>query len=100
LESTPGDLIGRIVSKSTKSKSSRQISKAELKAYQTRRAEEGQRIAVPSAQNEAVTSAVVRHAYTMTRDEEYAVIRSDLRRLLIIVGILLAFLVVATVLLR
>lgn len=88
------------MSKPTKSKPTRPISRAELKAYEARRAEESRRIAAPQVPTDGVSSAVARHAYTMSRDEEYSVIRSDLRRLLMIVIVLTAVLVVATLFLR
>ncbi len=90
------------MSKTTKSsKTSRQISRAELKAYEARRAEEGRRVDAPQLQGDAAsTSAAPRRVYVLTRDEEYRIIRSDLRRLLIIVGILITVLVLATIFFR
>lgn len=88
------------MSKAAKSRSTRPISKAELKAYQKRRAEESRRIAIPQAEGETVTNVLVRHAYTLSRDEEFAVIRSDLIRLLKILAFLFVVIIVATVFLR
>ena len=90
------------MSKSTKSRSSRQVSRAELKAYEARRAEEARRISAPQVTTEgsATQAQPQRRVYTLTRDEEYAIIRQDLRRLLMIVGVLVAVLVLATIFLR
>jgi hypothetical protein len=85
------------VSKPTKSKSRPQFSRAELKAYEARRAEEVRRVPIGPAGAEGVP---VRRSYALTRDEEYAVIRADLRRLLLIVLVLFAILVVAMIVLR
>jgi hypothetical protein len=73
------------------------LSRAEIKAYEARRAEERRRLALHEADDEPEISGSM--AYTISRDDEYAVIKSDLVRLGWIVGILLALLVVATILL-
>jgi len=91
------------VSKTTKSKTARQVSRAELKAYEARRAEEGHRVAAPQLSGEgtaAPSATATRRVYVLTRDEEYKIIRGDLRRLLLIVAILVLVLIVATLILR
>jgi hypothetical protein len=85
------------VSKPTKSKTRPRFSRAELKAYEARRAEEVRRVPITST---SADGAPVRRSYLLTRDEEYAIIRSDLRRLLMILAVLLVLLVVAAVILR
>ncbi len=79
------------------------LSKAELKAYRARRAAERQRVALAdSATNETRQTVDVGAgtSYTMTRDEEWLVIKRDLRRLLIIVAVLVVLLIILTVILR
>lgn len=74
------------------------LSKAEIKAYESRRAAERQRLAL----NQEEPSKPVRsesNAYAMTRDDEFGVIKSDLVRLGWIVGILTILLAVATLIL-
>ena len=82
----------------------RQLSRAELKAYESRRAAERRRISAGDS-TDAEAQALIgpntaELTYEMTRDEEFAVIRSDLMRLLVIVGILLALLLAFTIVLR
>jgi hypothetical protein len=92
-------------SRPTRNRQRRQLSRAELKAYEARRAAERRRVSAATAGADAEAAAIL-HAdqaeltYEMTRDEEFAVIRSDLRRLLIIVAVLVAMLVVFTIILR
>jgi hypothetical protein len=83
----------------------RQLSRAELKAYESRRAAERRRISTVTDNADAEAQALLgpntaELTYEMTRDEEFAVIRSDLMRLLVIVAILLVMLVVFTIVLR
>lgn len=92
-------------SKPARNRQRRQLSRAELKAYEARRAAERRRISAATAGADAEAASILHseHAeltYEMTRDEEFVVIRSDLRRLLMIVVILLAMLVMFTILLR
>lgn len=88
--------------RTTRSRDRSKLSRAELKAYEARRAAERRRIAAHHASDEVVelgTSLGVEHSYTMSRDEEFDVIRSDLKRLGIIVAILIVALIAATVVL-
>lgn len=95
---------------SEKSKSTttgRKLSRAELKAYRSRREAERRRIAAAQAEVQEQATKPQRPiasgsdtSYMMTRDEEFMVIRQDLYRLLIIVAVLLVLLAVATVILR
>jgi hypothetical protein len=92
-------------SKPSRTRQRRQLSRAELKAYEARRAAERRRISASTASADAEAAAILHSdqaelTYELTRDEEFAVIRSDLRRLLIIVAILVALLVVFTIILR
>jgi hypothetical protein len=62
-----------------------------------------QRIGVPAAaasEATAVASAAPRRSHIMSRADEYAVIRSDLRRLLMILACEAVVLVAATIILR
>jgi len=88
------------VSKPTKTRSRPQFSKAELKAYEARRAEEVRRGPVGVATDAAPGSVSSRRTYALSRDEEYAIIRSDLRRLLMILVVLAVVLLIATIVLR
>ncbi len=74
------------------------LSRAEIKAYEARRAAERARISssAPSDSHEAESSEALQHSYSMTRDDEFLVIKSDLIRLLWIVGVLLVVLVAAS----
>ncbi len=83
--------------KSTSRRRSR-LSRAEIKAYEARRAEERRRLALQT-NDEEVAARPDSTGYTMTRDDEFSVIKSDLVRLTWIVGILLAMLAGATVIL-
>src|SRR5205823_13955928 len=92
-----------IVSKPTKARSRPQFTKAELKAYEARRAEELQRVpaaGVARVEATGAPSASTRRTYALTRDEEYRIIRGDLRRLLLILAILAVVLVAATIAFR
>lgn len=76
------------------------LSRAEIKAYESRRAAERRRLALHDAESDSADSSTpIVHSYTITRDDEYAVIKSDLVRLGWIVGVLAFLLVVATLLL-
>lgn len=98
--------VRNTVSKPTKARQRPQLSKAEIKAYEARRAAESRRALVTTDVSAATaggsTPAVrsTRRGYAMTRDEEYVIIRSDLRRLLFILAVLAVVLVVCTLLLR
>jgi hypothetical protein len=74
----------------------RKLSRAELKAYESRRAAERRRLAVQTAAAQDDDSPI-EHSYSITRDDEYGVIKGDLIRLGWIVGILLVILAIATV---
>ncbi len=78
--------------------SRRKRSKAEIKAYEARRAAERARVAHRTADNDAgeVVVTTADHTYVMSRDDEYAVVREDLIRLGIIVAVLLAVLIAMT----
>lgn len=90
------------MSKPTKARGRPQFSKAELKAYEARRAEEIRRVPAGSAAADTAAggTASVRRTYALSRDEEYAIIRGDLRRLLLILAVLALVLLVATVIFR
>lgn len=78
------------------------MSRAEIKAYEARRAAEGRPIsaaAVETNEAAALTSSP-RRTYVMTREEEYDIIRGDLKRLLLILAVLCVAMVVCTILLR
>jgi hypothetical protein len=94
---------GQPLSKSTKPRS-RQLTRAQLKAYEARRGiEMSQSTATTGAEAvapRAATSTSVRRVQPLTRAEEYAIIRSDLRRLLWILAVLATVLVVLTFVLR
>lgn len=77
----------------------RKLSRAEIKAYEARRAAERRRLALQRAEA-AAAEAPITHSYTMTRDDEYAVIRSDLIRLGWICAVLVVLLVIATIVLN
>ncbi len=82
-----------------------QLTRAELQAYEARRADERKRVG--ASQDGDATAAVAvaprqqfEHTYELSRDDEFTVIRSDLIRLLIVMAIITALLVVATFVLR
>jgi hypothetical protein len=89
------------LSKPTKSRP-RQLTRAELKAYEARRAAEANRptIATPSEAVAVRPTQTSRRVHALSRAEEYAIIRSDLRRLLWILAVLTVTLVVLTFFLR
>lgn len=73
------------------------LSKAEIKAYESRRAAERARIMTGTAEGPAVEGPeVLQHSYSMTRNDEFQVIKADLIRLLWIVGLLVIALIAAT----
>lgn len=89
------------MSKPTKSRP-RQLTRAQLKAYEARRSVEMNRGSAVAA-NDVVTArpkTTVRRVQALSRAEEYAIIRSDLRRLLWILAVLTVILVVLTIFLR
>lgn len=89
------------MSKPTKSRS-RQLTRAQLKAYEARRGVEVNR-GTATTTGEVVAkrpASSVRRVQALSRAEEYAIIRSDLRRLLWILAVLVVVLVVLTFVLR
>ena len=78
----------------------RELSKAELKAYQARREDEMRRLGPAATSDSRTLPTTVRRTYTLGRDEEFSIIRSDLRRLLLILVCLVAVVVVMTIFLR
>lgn len=78
----------------------RQLSKAELKAYQARREDEMHRLGPTAAAEARSLPSSARRTYTLGRDEEFSIIRSDLRRLMLILVCLVAVVVVMTIFLR
>ena len=89
------------MSKPTKSRP-RQLTRAQLKAYEARRTLDLNR-GSSDAGSEAVTArpvSPVRRVQALSRAEEYAIIRSDLRRLLWILAVLAVVLVALTFVLR
>ncbi len=91
------------MSKPTKSRP-KQLTRAQLKAYEARRTLDLHRGTSEAAStSEAVAArpaSPVRRVQALSRAEEYAIIRSDLRRLLWILAVLAAVLVVLTFFLR
>ena len=97
------------MSKPAKSRTRTQLNRAQLKAYEARRAEEVQRsraidpdVDAVSGQPVAAQAAVAprRRIYALSNEQEMAIIRSDLKRLLAIVAVLLVVLAIATLVLR
>ena len=74
------------------------LSRAEIKAYEARRAEERRRLALHD-EDEDTEDRPDSTAYSMARDDEFEVIKSDLVRLGWIVGVLVLLLVGATIVL-
>ena len=72
------------------------LSRAEIKAYEARRAEERRRLAL-HAEDEDAEDRPDSTAYSIARDDEFEVIKSDLVRLGWIVGVLMLLLVGATI---
>ena len=103
---TSGSTRSHVIEKSNvPSKSSRkprtrkELSKAELKAYEARRADERNRIGTARADQAEVIAPVmpsVEHSYALSRDEEFAVIKSDLMRLIVILAVIAVIMVVLT----
>lgn len=94
------------MSKPTRSRP-RQLSRAELKAYEARRTVEMNRGGTQPATGEvtavrpsASRSSSTRRIQPLSRAEEFAIIRSDLKRLLWILAVLVLVLVVLTFFLR
>jgi hypothetical protein len=90
------------LSKSTKPRSRTQLSRAAIKAYEARRAEEVNRVEADAAtiSSGPVVTGTSRRGFAISRVEEIAIIRSDLRRLGLILAFLTVLLVVATLFLR
>jgi hypothetical protein len=92
-----------MTSRTRKPKTRKELSKAELKAYEARRADERKRIGV-DANNplQPVEPAKIHleNSFAMTRDEEFSVIKSDLSRLLIILAVITMILIVMAFILR
>lgn len=90
--------------RASKRRTRRELSKADLKAYESRRAAERKRVRdeTTDAQVQAAARPAVstQQSFELTRDEEFRVIRSDLIRLLYIMAILTVALGVLTVILR
>ncbi len=74
------------------------LSRAEIKAYEARRAEERRRLALHT-DDEEHQARLESTGYSMARDDEFEVIKSDLVRLGWIVGVLALLLVGATLVL-
>lgn len=92
------------MSKPTKSRP-RQLTRAELKAFEARQSAEVARGATGASgttgdKPAARVTPTNRRVHALSRAEEYAIIRSDLRRLLWILAVLTATLVVMTFFLR
>ena len=87
--------------RSTRGRDRSKLSRAELKAYEARRAAERRRIASATATENVATpvSATTEHSYTLSRDEEFSVIRSDLKRMGMVVAVLAVLLLAATIIL-
>jgi hypothetical protein len=90
----------------TAARPKRQLSRAELKAYEARRAA---RVAEPSAEAAArpTTASARQRRDEMNRRvnvvdvrREFEVIRADMRRLLIILAVMTVLLIAATIILR
>ncbi|HUG14077.1 MAG TPA: hypothetical protein VMM78_03580 [Thermomicrobiales bacterium] len=89
------------MSKPTKSRSRGQLSRAEIKAYEARRAAQRSQSPVSAAHvssTEGTTRA--RRARSLSREEEFAIIKADMKRLVVILAILLVILVAVTIVLR
>jgi hypothetical protein len=91
------------LSKSSRSRNRNQLSRAQIKAYEARRAAEGRRLApsvTGTTEEDRTDDRIARRARTLTRAEEFQVIKADLRRLLLIMLLLAVVLIIATVILR
>ena len=89
------------MSKPTKSRQ-KQLTRAQLKAYEARRTLDLHRGSAEAGTEAVATRPAVstRRVQALSRVEEYAIIRSDLRRLLWILAVLAAVLIVLTFFLR
>lgn len=86
---------------SRKPRTRKELSRADLKAYEARRADEQRRIGTASAAQQAATVvAPIEHSYELSRDEEFSVIKADLMRLAIILAVITVLLVLLTFVLR
>ena len=94
--------LDNLLSKPTKSRPRSQLSRAEIKAYEARRAAQGAQAPASTTRSSTATGArsQARKARTLSRTEEFGIIKADMKRLLIILAILLFVLVAATVVLR
>jgi hypothetical protein len=92
---------GQQLSKPTKSRP-KQLTRAQLKAYEARRTVEMDRGSAVAANDVIATrpKSTVRRVQALSRAEEYAIIRSDLKRLLWILAVLAVVLIVLTIFLR
>lgn len=92
-----------MTSRANRTRTRKDLSKADLKAYESRRAAERRRIGTGGG-NPLQASEPARvpqeHSFAMTRDEEFIVIKSDLVRMLTILAVLAVALVVLTLVLR
>lgn len=81
-----------------------QLSRAEIQAYEARRADERKRVGASQDAEAAAVAVAARHqsehSFQINRDDEFRIIRSDLNRLLVIMAIIAVLLVVATFALR
>lgn len=88
---------------SRKPKTRKELSRADLKAYEARRADEQKRIGSTTTHAEpspAPVIAHVEHTYAISRDDEFAVIKADLMRLMVILGIIAVIMAILTIVLR
>lgn len=88
---------------SRRPKTRKELSKADLKAYEARRADERKRIGSANTDTEPAATPVivpVERTFAISRDDEFAVIKADLMRLLVILGLIAVILVVLTFILR
>jgi hypothetical protein len=88
---------------SRKPKTRKELSRAELKAYEARRADERKRIGTATAGNVESgkpVSVQAEHSFAMNRDEEFTVIKADLYRLLIILAAISVIMIALTFVLR
>jgi hypothetical protein len=89
------------VSKPPKSRSRTRLTAAQLKAYEARRASEVNHDATPAVPVASATGAASpRRVFVLSRSEEMAIIRSDLKRLVLILVILLVVLIAMSLFLR
>jgi hypothetical protein len=89
------------VSKPPKTRSRDQLSRAEIKAYEARRAAARQPVAIPAtAVPSAKKAQPPRRTNTLSRAEEFNIIKADMKRLVVILMVLLVVLIMATIILR